>query len=92
MPSIPEIHPISDLARDAKKLVERARQQHEPIIITQRGREVAILMPIELYREMDRQRPKQVFSPRLVHPEEAERFRATMSTIAPGDDPPNAKV
>lgn len=88
MPPIPEIHPISDLARDAKRLVERARQRHEPIVITQRGREVAVLLPIELYHQMDRQIPRQVFSPRLVRPEEAERFRATMSIIEPPAIPP----
>ncbi|MCL5961778.1 MAG: type II toxin-antitoxin system Phd/YefM family antitoxin [Chloroflexi bacterium] len=48
---IPEIHPISDLARDARSLVERARRRQEPIVIAQRGREVAVLVPIELYRK-----------------------------------------
>ena len=48
---IPEIHPITDLARDARALVERVRQRREPIVITQRGREVAVLVPVELYRK-----------------------------------------
>ena len=42
---IPEIRPISDLARDARALVARARERQEPIVITQRGRDVAVLLP-----------------------------------------------
>lgn len=80
----PEIRPISDLARDAKTIVERARARQEPIVITQRGRDVAILLPIELYREMERRMPRRIASPRLVHPEDAERLRMHM-TIIPDD-------
>ena len=83
---IPEICPISDLARDAKALVERARQRHEPIVITQRGRDVAILLSIELYREMEQRRPYRIASPRLVHPEDAKRLQVHMSIISEGKD------
>jgi prevent-host-death family protein len=78
---IPEIHPISDLARDAKSLVERARERQEPIVITQRGRDAAVLVPIELYRKMERQIVRQMASPRLVNPEDAKRLRMEMTVL-----------
>lgn len=76
---IPEIRPISALAREARSLVERARKRREPIVITQRGTDVAVLVPIELYREMERRLPQQVISPRLARPQDAERFKLTMT-------------
>lgn len=78
---IPEIHPISDLARDARTLVERVRQRQEPIVITQRGRDVAVLVPVELYRKMESSLAHKVVSPRLVHPEDATKFRMDMTVI-----------
>ena len=62
---IPKIHPISDLAREAKRLVEYARKHQEPIVITQRGRDAAVLVPIELYRKMESRMAYRVMSPRL---------------------------
>jgi len=76
---IPEIRPITDLARDARGLIERARQRQEPIVITQRGRDAAVLVPIELYRQMEGRLGHLIASPRLVRPEDAERFRMRMS-------------
>ena len=64
--TLPEIHPITDLARDARRLVERARERQAPIVITQRGRDAAVLLPIELYREMERRLVHRMVSPRLV--------------------------
>jgi prevent-host-death family protein len=76
---IPEIRPISDLARDARSLVERARQRQEPIVITQRGRDAAVLVPIELYRQMEARQAHRFVSPRLARPEDAARFTMTMT-------------
>lgn len=78
---IPEIHPISDLARDARGLVERVRQRQEPIVITQRGREAAVLVPVELYRKMEGLLAHRIASPRLVHPEDAARFQMDMTVV-----------
>ena len=87
---LPEIHPITDLARDAKALVERARQRQEPIIITQRGRDAAVLVPIELYRRLEQLLTPKIMSPRLAHPEDAAKFQMEMSTLEPERDAPNA--
>ncbi len=80
---VPEIRPISDLVRDARKLIARARERQEPIVITQRGRDTAVLVPIELYRRTEQTRVPRIPSPRLVHPEDAKRFRMEMSIIQP---------
>lgn len=78
---LPEICPITDLARDARALVERARQRQEPIIITRRGRDAAVLVPIELYRQMERLMAPRIASPRLGRPEDAARFRLEMTVL-----------
>lgn len=80
---VPEIRPISDLVRDARRLIERARERQEPIVITQRGRDAAVLVPIELYRKTERMLSPHLVSPRLVRPEDAERFRLEMTILAP---------
>lgn len=83
---IPEIQPISELARNARGLVERARQRQEPIVITQRGRDTAVLLPIELYRQLESGSGHRVMSPRLVRPEDAQRFTMAMTVVeSPGE-------
>ena len=89
---IPKIHPIRDLARYAKALVEYARKHQEPIVITQRGRDAAVLVPIELYRRMEARLTYRVVSPRLVHPEDASRFVMEMTVSQPAQDEPDASV
>jgi prevent-host-death family protein len=78
---VPEIHPVSDLARRARELIQRARERQEPIVITQRGRHAAVLVPIEVYRNMERMLLPLVASPRLAHPEDAERFRMELTVV-----------
>src|SRR5438552_2194842 len=80
---IPEICPITELARDARRLIERARRRQEPIVITQRGRDAAVLVPIELYRKLEGGLSRRVMSPRLAHTEDAERFKMAMSVVEP---------
>ncbi len=76
---IPEIHPITDLARDAKGLVDRMRARGEPVVITQRGREVAVMLPIELYRELQQGFAHRVPGLRFTDPSQAEDFRLEMT-------------
>ncbi len=84
MSHLPEIHPISDLSRDARALVQLARERQEPIVITQRGRQAAVLVPIELYRKMERLARPRIASPRLVRAEDAARFRVQMTIVDDG--------
>ncbi len=88
MINIPEIHPISDLARDAKALIERARQRQEPIVITQRGRDAAVLVPIELYRRMQARSLVHMPNVRFVNPEDEKKFPVELSVIEPADQQP----
>jgi len=81
MSRLPEIHPISHLSRDARALVQRARERQEPIVITQRGHEAVVLVPVELYREMERLAAPRVASPRLARAEDAARFRMQLTLI-----------
>ncbi len=78
---MPEIRPISDLAREARKLIARARERQEPIVITQRGRDAAVLVPIELYRRTEQMLSPHFLSPRLARPEDAERFRMNVTVL-----------
>lgn len=78
---LPEIRPISDLVRDARKLIARARERQEPIVITQRGRDTAVLVPIELYRKTEQMLSPHLLSPRLVRPEDAARFRMEVTAV-----------
>lgn len=89
---IPVICPISQLAREARALVERARQSQEPIVITQRGRDAAVLVPIELYRQLERRPSHRLISPRLVHSEDAERFAMTVTAIDVAEERTSADV
>ncbi len=79
---VPEIRPVSDLVRDARRLITRARERQEPIVITQRGRDVAVLVPIELYRRTERMLSPHLLSPRLVRPEDAEKFRMEVTVVS----------
>ncbi|MBM2812059.1 MAG: Antitoxin [Chloroflexi bacterium] len=76
---IPSIRTISDLTRDARALVAEARTRQEPIVITRRGREVAVLLPTELYRRLESQAAPRIASPRLAQPQDAGRFTMTMT-------------
>lgn len=76
---IPSIHPISDLARDARELIARARSSHEPLVITQRGREVAVLLSVELYRELLLRAAPRLSTPRLARVEDAARCDMAMT-------------
>ena len=81
---IPEIRPISDLARGARQLVARARQRREPVVITQRGRDVAVLLPIELYRDMQQQLAARMISPRLARADDEVVFRMQIEHVENG--------
>ncbi len=76
---MPEVRPITDLARDARGIVERMRQRREPVVITQRGRDVAVLLPVELYQEMERGSAHRVPGLRFSDPSQAEQFRLEMT-------------
>jgi hypothetical protein len=40
-----------------------------------------MLVPLEQYRKLEREQRRHVISPRLVHPEDAERFKLAMTVV-----------
>jgi prevent-host-death family protein len=49
MPKIPNIVPITDLRQDATAIVKRVAKSREPLIITQRGPDTAVMVSIKDY-------------------------------------------
>ena len=49
MPKIPNIVPITDLRQEATSILKRVAKSREPLIITQRGRAVAVMVSIKDY-------------------------------------------
>lgn len=56
MGKMPNIIPITDLRQDAARVLKRVRSSKEPIIITQRGRAVAVLLSLEAYEKSEHDR------------------------------------
>jgi prevent-host-death family protein len=48
-----KIIPITDLQRQAGQIVSGFDEAAEPVIITQRGRAAAVLMPVARYQQME---------------------------------------
>ncbi|TMQ05847.1 MAG: type II toxin-antitoxin system Phd/YefM family antitoxin [Deltaproteobacteria bacterium] len=49
------IVPVTELRRDASALVERATEQRSPIVITRRGRAVAVLRDVASFTQEQRE-------------------------------------
>jgi prevent-host-death family protein len=56
MGKVLNIIPISDLRKDAAKVLKRVRGSKEPVVITQRGRAAAVLLSVEAYERSERDR------------------------------------
>ena len=46
---IPEIVPVSDFRRDAAAVLRMVQESTDPVVLTQRGRGVAVLQSLEAY-------------------------------------------
>lgn len=53
MGKLMNILPVSDLRRDAAKVLKKLRNSKEPIIITQRGRAAAVIIGVEAYEKSE---------------------------------------
>ena len=47
------IKPISDFRRDSAKVLKLLRDRREPILLTQRGRSVAVLIDVATYERLE---------------------------------------
>ncbi|MBE0564978.1 MAG: type II toxin-antitoxin system Phd/YefM family antitoxin [Krumholzibacteria bacterium] len=51
---IPEIVPVSDFRRDAAAVLQKVQASPDPVVLTQRGRSVAVLQSVEAYERTQR--------------------------------------
>ena len=51
---IPEIVPVSDFRRDAAAVLQMVQASSDPVVLTQRGRSVAVLQSVESYERTQR--------------------------------------
>jgi prevent-host-death family protein len=50
------IIPVSDLRKDAAKVLKQLRNNKEPLIITQRGRAAAVMIGVEAYEKSEHEK------------------------------------
>lgn len=53
---IPQIIPVTDLRQDAATVLKQLQDSQEPLIITQRGRAIAVLQSVEAYEKGEHER------------------------------------
>ncbi len=53
---IPDIVPVSDLRQDAAAVLKRLQSETGPLVITQRGRAVAVIQSVKAYEKSQHER------------------------------------
>ena len=53
---IPAIVPVSDLRKDAARVLKDVKNSSKPLVITQRGRAAAVLMSLDAYERSEAER------------------------------------
>jgi prevent-host-death family protein len=48
-----DIRPVSDFRKDSSHFFEELKEKHTPIVLTQHGRSVAVLIDIDSYERME---------------------------------------
>lgn len=56
MSRIPEIVPVKDLRQDTAAVLKQVRSSPRPVVITQRGRGVAVMLGVDAYERGERER------------------------------------
>ena len=56
MSRIPEIVPVKDLCQDTAAVLKQVRSSPRPVVITQRGRSVAVMLSVDAYERGERER------------------------------------
>ena len=51
---LPRLVPVTDIKRKATEIIEGLQRDQEPLLITEHGREAAILMDVASYRMQER--------------------------------------
>ena len=53
---IPDIIPVTDLRQDAAGVLRKLQSSAGPLVITQRGRAIAVIQSLEAYEKSERER------------------------------------
>ncbi len=53
---IPGIIPMTDLRQDAAAVFKKVQESADPLVVTQRGRAIAIIQSIDTYEKSERER------------------------------------
>ena len=53
---IPDIIPITDLRQDAAAVLKRLQDSAGPLVVTQRGRAIAVIQSIDAYEKSEHER------------------------------------
>ncbi len=56
MSKIPDIVPVSDFRQDAAAVLKRLQSGAGPLVVTQRGRAVAVMQSVEAYEKLQQER------------------------------------
>ena len=56
MGKIPDIVPVSDFRQDVAAVLKKLQESKGPVVVTQRGRAVAVLQNVEIYEKQERER------------------------------------
>ena len=56
MGKIPEMVPVSDFRQDAAAVLKKLQSGTGPLVVTQRGRAVAVMQSIDSYEKQERER------------------------------------
>lgn len=56
MGKLSNIIPVSDLRQDAARLLKQLKKSDEPLIITQRGRATAVIIGVDAYEKLEREK------------------------------------
>ena len=53
---IPDIIPVTDLRQDAASVLKKLQGSDDPLVVTQRGRAIAVIQSIDAYEKSEHER------------------------------------
>jgi len=53
---IPDIIPVTDLRQDAATVLSRLKGSAKPVVVTQRGRAIAVIQSVDAYEKSEHER------------------------------------
>jgi prevent-host-death family protein len=53
---IPDIIPVTDLRQDAAAVLKKLKNSAEPLVVTQRGRAIAVIQSVDAYERSEHER------------------------------------